>query len=147
MDMQIPAPGYDGRLPGKAPLANPFVPFQFENAEQYEPSMALVRGSLFRGLDLPFHGCVNSKPLPQTAMARLQQLRFVVQELCLYLDTHPEDNAAVQQFDRYKAMYQKQLAQYQQQYGPIFNAVNANCGSYSWISGPWPWEYQSRMEG
>lgn len=147
MDKQIPAPGYDGRLPGKAALANPFVPFQYENSEQYDPQVAFVRGSLFKGLDLPFHGSVNQNPQPQNALTKLQQLQFVLQELCLYLDTHPDDQVTALEYDRYKAMYQKYLAQYQQQFGPIFNSMNPDYGSYQWITGPWPWEYQNGMGG
>lgn len=147
MDKQIPAPGYDGRLPNKAPLANPFVPFQYENSEQYDPQVGFIRGSLYKGLDLPFHGSVNQKPLPQNPLTKLQQMRFVLQELCLYLDTHPGDQLAMQEFNRYKSLYQNQLAQYQQQYGPVFNVLNPNGGSFQWITGPWPWEYQNGMGG
>ena len=51
--------GCEGRLPSMAPLANPYVPFQLENPPKYEPRTALVRGTLFPGLDLPFMDMVN----------------------------------------------------------------------------------------
>ena len=43
----------EGRLPAMAPLANPYVPFQLEDPPKYEPRKALVRGTLYPGLDLP----------------------------------------------------------------------------------------------
>ena len=49
----------EGRLPAIAPLANPYVPFQMENPPKYESRKALVRGTLFPGLDLPFMGMIN----------------------------------------------------------------------------------------
>ena len=53
-----------GKLPAAAPLANPFVPFQADNPEQYEAKLGLVRGTLYPGLDLPFMGMVNKGPFP-----------------------------------------------------------------------------------
>ena len=53
--------GAQGRLPAMAPLANPYVPFQLDNPPRYEARKALVRGTLFPGLDLPFLGMVNKQ--------------------------------------------------------------------------------------
>ena len=47
-------PGWEGRLPAKAPLANPYVPFQLEDPPKYDPRKGLIRGTLFAGLDLLF---------------------------------------------------------------------------------------------
>ena len=80
-----------GRMPEMAPLANPYVPFQLENPPKYEANKGIVRGTLFPGLDLPFMGMVNCNPLPVTPKTQLQALGFAIQELALYLDTHPED--------------------------------------------------------
>ena len=84
-----------GRLPAYAPLANPYVPFQQENPVKYDAQLALVRGTLFPGLDLPFRNMVNDTPLPQSLSSNLQVLAFAVQELALYLDTHREDQEAL----------------------------------------------------
>ena len=56
--------GNMGRLPAKAPLANPYVPFQLENPPRYEARKGLIRGTLYPGLDLPFMGMINQKNLP-----------------------------------------------------------------------------------
>ena len=85
-----------GRLPAMAPLANPYVPFQLENSPKYEAKKALVRGTRYPGLDLPFMGMVNQKERPETPTTELQALGFAVQELALYLDTHPEDKEALE---------------------------------------------------
>ena len=63
-DEQTPALPYlcadaDGQLPSCAPLANPYVPFQQGGSKQYQTPKALVRGTIFPGLDLPFMGKVN----------------------------------------------------------------------------------------
>ena len=64
--------GMEGRLPAKAPLANPYVPFQLENPPKYEPRKALIRGTLFPGLDLPFKGMVNKNEKKATPLTELQ---------------------------------------------------------------------------
>ena len=88
--------GMDGRLPAMAPLANPYVPFQMERPPKYDARKAMVRGTLFPGLDLPFMGMVNKKELPVTPLTELQTLGFALHELALYLDTHRDDAEALQ---------------------------------------------------
>ena len=78
----------EGRLPAMAPLANPYVPFQLMDPMKYEPRKALVRGTLFPGLDLPFKGMVNKNEKRPGPMTDLQTMAFMIQELALYLDTH-----------------------------------------------------------
>ena len=67
--------GGQGRLPAMAPLANPYVPFQLENAPKYEARKGLVRGTLFPGLDLPFMGLVN-RTEKNTPLGELMALGF-----------------------------------------------------------------------
>ena len=66
-----------------APLANAYVPFQSENPPKYEARKALIRGTLFPGLDLPFMGMVNQKEKNVTPLTELQTLNFAIQELAL----------------------------------------------------------------
>ena len=72
MDKQPAQWEFEGRLPARAPLANPYVPFQAENPPKYELGKALVRGTLFPGLDLPFMGMFNKNELPVTPLTELQ---------------------------------------------------------------------------
>ena len=97
--------GSDGRLPASAPLANPYVPFQIENPPKYEKNTALIRGTLFPGLELPFMGMVNKNELPVTPLTELQALGFAIQELALYLDTHRDDPEALELYRGYQKLY------------------------------------------
>ena len=104
----------DGQLPSCAPLANPYVPFQQTGADLYTASCALIRGTLFPGLDLPYGGQENTQEKLATASVELQQMGFALQELALYLDTHAEDTEAAQLFNQYVELYQQAIEQYQQ---------------------------------
>jgi len=137
---------YQGRLPAMASLSNPYVPFQLENPPQYEAKKALTRGTLFPGLDLPFLGVVNQDNLPATTLAELQALSFAVQELALYLDTHREDQEALEVYRKYQELYDHCRQIYEKKYGPL-NHISARDGGYAWLDDPWPWELGASKEG
>ena len=135
----------EGRLPAKAPLANPYVPFQLENPSKYESRKALVRGTLFPGLDLPFMGMINKNELPVTPLTELQTMAFIIQELSLYLDTHRDDNEALEMYRSYQKMYEEGKAAYEKMCGPL-NHLSVGEGAYRWLDDPWPWEYAKNRE-
>ena len=137
--------GFEGRLPASAPLANPYVPFQVENPPRYEARKGLVRGTLFPGLDLPFMGMVNKNEKPVTPRTELQVMAFALQELALYLDTHRDDQEALELYRAYQKMYHDAAAQYSQNCTPLNHATPVD-GPYKWLDDPWPWAYAGNKE-
>lgn len=137
----------EGRLPAMAPLANPYVPFQLENPPRYEPRKALVRGTLFTGLDLPFMGMVNKNEKPVTPMTELQTMAFAIQELALYLDTHREDREAYSLYCTMQQMYHDAQMDYEKNCGPLTHFSHVKQDEYKWLDDPWPWEYAKNREG
>ncbi len=136
-----------GKLPAMAPLANAFVPFQEEGSPKYEARKALVRGTLYPGLDLPFMGMVNQKEKPVTPMTELQALNFAVQELALYLDTHRDDREALDLYRKYQELYQRCQEEYRRGCGPLNHMTPGHSDRYEWLDDPWPWEYcKNKME-
>ena len=144
---KVEVQGREGRLPAMAPLANPYVPFQLENPPKYEARTALVRGTLFPGLDLPFMGMVNQQEKPITPKTELQVMAFAIQELALYLDTHPEDMEALELYRTYQRMYHKASMEYGDKCGPLNHGMPVNSPKYNWLDDPWPWEYAGNKEG
>ena len=138
--------GGEGRLPAMAPLANPYVPFQLENPPKYEARKGLVRGTLFPGLDLPFMGMVNKQEKPVTPLTELQTLAFAVQELALYLDTHRDDQEALELYRTYQQMYHKCMKEYTSSHGPLNHRTPTTEGPYAWLDDPWPWEFCKNNE-
>ena len=136
-------PCREGRLPAMAPLANPYVPFQLENPPRYDPGKAIIRGTMYPGLDLPFHGQVNNKPLPEGSMTDLQTLAFAIQELALYLDTHREDREALEQYRTFQQLYRRCMEQHHR---PLNHGTPGKGDSYEWLDDPWPWEYCANKE-
>ena len=138
--------GGDGRLPSSAPLANPYVPFQLDNPPKYEARRALIRGTLYPGLDLPFMGMTNKRELKVTPLSELQVLAFAIQELALYLDTHRDDAEALDLYRKYQKLYHEGMMQYSESCGPL-NHRTPSDGPYNWLNDPWPWEYCGDKEG
>jgi len=138
--------GGHGRLPASAPLANPYVPFQLENPPKYEPRTAIVRGTLFPGLDLPFMNKINQNELPVTPLTELQTMCFALQELALYLDTHRDDKEALEVFQTFQRLYNKGREKYEKECGPLTHMSSMENG-FSWLDDPWPWEYAGNREG
>ena len=138
--------GTDGRLPASAPLANPYVPFQVKNPPKYEPRKGWIRGTMYPGLDLPFMNKTNTVLKKETALSNLQTLSFAIQELALYLDTHRDDQEALDAYRAYQKMYLKCMMEYNMNCKPLNHSAVSE-GSYQWLDGPWPWEYCANKEG
>ena len=135
-------PDQFGTLPACAGLAVPYVPFQQNNPKKYNQTDALSNGTLFPGLNLPFHLKVESSTLPSTPLSELQALEFVILELGLYLDTHADDAEALTLFKQYVAMEKAAKAAYEDRFGPLFLTSAGINNSFDWLQDPWPWNYE-----
>ena len=135
-------PDHCGTLPSCAGLAVPYVPFQQDNPKKYGQNEALSNGTLFPALNLPFHLKVEGSYLPSNPLVELQALEFVVLELGLYLNTHPDDTEAFTLFKQYAAMEKATKAAYESKFGPLMKSSAAAFDCYRWLQDPWPWNYQ-----
>lgn len=132
-----------GVLPECAPLAVPYVPFQQPGSRRFSQQDALNNGTLYPGLNLPFHLKVDARNVVNGPLAELQALEFVLVELGLYLDTHQGDAEAFELFKQYVALEKEAREKYESMYGPLFQKSTANSKTWAaWLSDPWPWNYQ-----
>ena len=135
-------PDASGTMPDCAPLAVPYVPFQQDSPKRYNQNDALNNGTLFPGLNLPFHLKVDAANAVSGPLGELQALEFVLIELALYLDTHKDDAEAFALFQQYAALEKAGREKYESLYGPLFQGSTAGQKSFScWIKNPWPWDF------
>ncbi|MBW7477078.1 spore coat protein CotJB [Paenibacillus oenotherae] len=74
-------------------------------------------------------------------LLELQQLDFALVELTLYLDTHPNDLQAIQQFNQLAQQRQQCAHQFEMQYGPLLQFGHSYSKyPWQWIETPWPWQ-------
>lgn len=131
-----------GTLPGHcASLAFPYIPMQESNPVRFSRMEALQTGTLFPGLDLPFKAAIQAKTkLANTALVELMALEFAMKELNLYLDTHAQDQEALQLFLSYVKLAKEGREKYQKMYGPLTVTDLTPEQGYAWLNDPWPWD-------
>ena len=131
----------DGRLPkGCGNMAFPYIAMQREDAQRYEDKEALLQGTLFPGLDLPFRKELRSRfPKVNEALLELMALDFAIDELGLYLTTHPNDKQAQELYWGYIRLGREGRARYEEANGPLLQ-TDITEGSFRWLDDPWPWD-------
>lgn len=135
----------------------------------FSDEQALKTGTIFEDLDMPFYvteGGMKSEVLPglQTGESQLSsvfmktkeeeerdqmlkkicEVSFVLDDLALYLDVHPEDEAALRVF-REKNSRRGEL---KKEFAERFYPLTRDCmtfslgveGKFSWQTAPCPWE-------
>lgn len=68
----------------------------------------------------------------------IMALNFAINDLALYLDTHPDDQNAIRMHCEYSERQISLTAEYQRLYGPL--TINFMSDTWDWIDQPWPWE-------
>lgn len=77
-----------------------------------------------------------------TLLHELQAIDFVLVELNLYLDTHPTDAAALQQYNQYAELRKRVAQHYEANYGPLMHFGHSveQSNRWQWVDVPWPWQ-------
>jgi len=71
----------------------------------------------------------------------IQTVDFVLVELTLYLDTHPDDMQAIQQYNQFAQKRKELVSKFEPLFGPLyaFGLSYTKC-PWQWIETPWPWQ-------
>lgn len=79
-------------------------------------------------------------------LLQLQETEFIVTDLQLFLDTHPDDKDALKQFNRFAKELEKLKAEYEARFGPLLNfGFSQSRNLWKWVDGPWPWQVTSEV--
>ncbi|MBQ7668651.1 MAG: spore coat protein CotJB [Clostridia bacterium] len=77
------------------------------------------------------------------ALKRLQEASFAIDDVKIYLDTHPLDRRALEYYEKQKELREKYMKEYVKKYGPI-SAYDVDTNNrWTWIDNPWPWETEA----
>ena len=79
---------------------------------------------------------INKKKL----MKEIKAYDFILTELNLYLNSHPNDKRALKMQTEAADKAECLTKRYNQIYGPLTARNNADTENWNWIKGPWPWE-------
>lgn len=102
-----------------------------------------LRGNMFKDEYVPYKNMTYKQLKPSTErealLYKIMEVDFAVNDLNLYLDLHPEDNAIYEQFKMYVKECIRLKDEYAKKYGPLtLEQVNSN--TYEWMKNPWPWD-------
>jgi len=74
-------------------------------------------------------------------LLEIQRLEFTAVDLNLYLDTHPDDQQALNLYNSVVSQLKQYIEAYEQCYGPLFNfGMSSSQYPWQWIKSPWPWD-------
>lgn len=73
-------------------------------------------------------------------LKEIYQSSFSLDDIVLYLDTHPHDIKALQLYQHYADIRKKSMMEYENVFGPLLNDRVKDCDYWSWVKEPWPWE-------
>ena len=74
----------------------------------------------------------------EEAMQKVRETMFAVNEIALYLDTHPQDRNALQVHKKYVEEYKEAKKHYEENFGPL--SIYTENDNWSWVYDKWPWE-------
>lgn len=105
------------------------------------PSMHMNRPGTGNG---PRSNPYGSMKDPETCrielLAYIDEVTFILDDLTLYLDTHPTCKYALTEYEKYRDMRITALEEYTEKYGPLCRYDVKTENEWTWINQPWPWE-------
>ncbi|QNU65786.1 spore coat protein CotJB [Ruminiclostridium herbifermentans] len=79
-------------------------------------------------------------------MWKMQAYDFAMDEVALFLDTHPNDKIALSYFKQYRDLKNQAEREFSKKYGPVtIDNYDFDLSSWKWIDSPWPWEIGSEV--
>lgn len=102
-----------------------------------------LRGNMWKEEYVPYKG-MTYVPLKPTCerealLYQIMEYDFAVNDLNLYLDLHPEDEAIYEKFREYVKTCIELKDRYAKEYGPL-TLEQVNSKNYEWMKNPWPWD-------
>ena len=70
----------------------------------------------------------------------ISMLGFCEDDIELYLDTHPNDQAALEYRDQCVDLLKNAKKDYEKEYGPLNTESTVPMDSWKWVETPMPWE-------
>ncbi len=111
-----------------------------------DPFTGFKRGNMFDNL---YDEYKNYKPQELKANSEREDLimqideqRFAIIDLGLYLDLYPNDQNALNLFNNYLNKEKELCMMFEKKYGPLTLDSPVQTKNWLWKNAPWPWEVQ-----
>lgn len=89
----------------------------------------------------PKSRCGHQQSEKKELLLEIMKNDFILVDLQLYLDNHPNCSAALEDFNQFSRISMELKEQYHRMYGPLINFGYMDSEiPWQWIDEPWPWE-------
>lgn len=115
------------------------------NLNLYEPLEGYLRGNLFKDLYDPYKSYrpqrININSEEEELLTSIGEYSFASHDLNLYLDVNPNDQRALNLFNKYREQMNELILKYERKYGPLtISSKESMKIPFSWEVNNWPWE-------
>lgn len=88
--------------------------------------------------------CQNQCTPKEKLLHRINEVSFAVNDILLYLDTHPCCQEALSFYKECASERRKLMKEYAQCYGPLTvdDALETDGSTWKWMEQPFPWEQE-----
>ncbi|MEY8355894.1 spore coat protein CotJB [Lachnospiraceae bacterium 54-53] len=73
-------------------------------------------------------------------LKQVYETSFAMDDVVLYLDTHPDDQEALNYYCYVSELREQAMQAYEEQCGPLMVEGVMDENYWTWIDDPWPWE-------
>lgn len=70
----------------------------------------------------------------------IDMISFCMDDMLLYLDTHPQDQNALNYMEQYQNLRKEAVKVFSMRFYPLTVDEAENGNMWRWVTSPWPWE-------
>ena len=70
----------------------------------------------------------------------LNSISLSLYDTVLFLDTHPDNQQALEYYEKLKMLRSQAAKEYNMRFGPLTSNDVTSRNYWSWVNDPWPWE-------
>ncbi|XMB85076.1 spore coat protein CotJB [Mycoplasmatota bacterium WC44] len=102
---------------------------------------AFLRGSAFNNLYEPYKDFEYVLPNSNQELKNIQAISFILLDLGLFLDTHPNNEQVIKLYNEYNLKLAELITAYEKDFSPLtLRSSSLNEYPWAWLNEPWPWE-------
>lgn len=76
-------------------------------------------------------------------LRKLQEASFAIDDVKLFLNTHPDNQEALDYYNKQKELRKQYMEEFTSKFGPISAYDVDTKNGWTWIDNPWPWEMEA----
>ena len=108
----------------------------------FNPYEGFLAGNAFKDQYVPYKNYkvarVNINSEKEEMLFNIGEYAFMMHDMNLYLDTHPNNQEALSKFNEYRNKTNELITMYERKYGPLMVSDNDFNKSFTWVN-KWPW--------